>query len=627
MTTNDTNSRYRVGQLRPSQLLFTYGIGSIVDLPNLSTMVMGLEDWEITYAQDKEIYEPRLLYAVQASLGKQVAKLLSPPALSDQTGGLPFSPFDVGALIGVPVAVFPRWMVCPQCRRLEDIDGSGLFQLKAEPYNPDRMRYVHINCGKAKLPPPVLPARFLVACEAGHLDDFPWIYFVHFGQPPCPNPTLHLRELGVSGEAASIQVDCTCGQKRRMSEAIGQEARKNLPACTGRRPHLRDYESGCKAKSSRTVTLGASNSWFPVLLSTLSIPKGVDNLGELVEQHWNKLEKTINEQNIKLLRDVGQLFFPVTYTDGEIWERVAQRQAATSSGEAEQTKSFSLKAPEWQVLTNPSSVTSTRDFTAKTVTSPVGYEHLIKQVVLVDRLREVRAVTGFTRIESPGDLAEDNQVAADHRVPLSRKAPNWIPASEVRGEGIFIQFDEAVIMRWLEDEARQKHNQAFFEAHCRWRESRHIPDPQTGYPGLRYALLHSFSHALMRQLALECGYTAASIRERIYSLPPEAEHGPMAGVLLYTAAPDSEGTLGGLVALGTPEELSRHLVGALDSIRLCASDPLCAEHSSGREGSLHWAACHACLFAPETSCERGNKYLDRSLLIETVDKTNLAFFD
>jgi len=144
---------------------------------------------------------------------------------------------------------------------------------------------------------------------------------------------------------------------------------------------------------------------------------------------------------------------------------------------------------------------------------------------------------------------------------------------------------------------------------------------------MRYVLLHSLAHALIRQFAVECGYTAASIRERIYSRPPGTDAEPMAGILLYTAAPDSEGTLGGLVALGQPKTLGRHLDQALESMRLCASDPLCAEHHPLKDGlTMHGAACHACLFLPETSCERGNKYLDRSVLVSTVETDNLAFF-
>jgi len=96
--------------------------------------------------------------------------------------------------------------------------------------------------------------------------------------------------------------------------------------------------------------------------------------------------------------------------------------------------------------------------------------------------------------------------------------------------------------------------------------------------------------------------------------------------LIYTAAPDSEGTLGGLSSLARPDRLGRHLEQALEKAALCASDPLCAEHQPGFDASLHGAACHACAFLPETSCERGNRFLDRSLLVPTVEETGLNYF-
>ena len=101
----------------------------------------------------------------------------------------------------------------------------------------------------------------------------------------------------------------------------------------------------------------------------------------------------------------------------------------------------------------------------------------------------------------------------------------------------------------------------------------------------------------------------------------------MAGILIYTAAPDSEGTLGGLVSLGETQMLERHLEQALESLEICASDPLCAETEPDQAFlSLHGAACHNCLLLPETSCERGNRYLDRSVLMPTLEHGEFAFF-
>jgi len=196
----------------------------------------------------------------------------------------------IGEQIGVPVAPFPRWMRCPRCDLLARL-GSGVFSLRVDQYHPDRTRYVHSNCNKAN-EPPVLPVRFLLACRNGHLDDFHWVEYVHGGVRPSHVSILRLREFGVSGEASDIVVRCdTCGASRRMGDAVGPDAASVLPACRGRHPHLRtDSEDACP-EPVRVILLGASNSWFPVTLSTLSIPKSDDRVKQLVDEHWHDLHK------------------------------------------------------------------------------------------------------------------------------------------------------------------------------------------------------------------------------------------------------------------------------------------------------------------------------------------------
>jgi MrfA Zn-binding domain len=231
---------------------------------------------------------------------------------------------------------------------------------------------------------------------------------------------------------------------------------------------------------------------------------------------------------------------------------------------------------------------------------------------------------GFTRIQSPADFKETMEDVPT--APISRQSPAWIPAIEVRGEGVFIEFKEDALQKWEVEIGRTDYQRKTAEAHINWRSQRGL-DPMIGIPNARMMLIHSFAHALMQQFAIECGYNVASLRERIYSRLPTEEGGPMAGLLIYTAAPDSEGTLGGLVALGEPKTLARHVDQALERIRLCASDPLCAENDPTKvTGTLHWAACHACLFSPETSCEKGNKYLDRALLAPTIKVPGRAYF-
>ena len=214
------------------------------------------------------------------------------------------------------------------------------------------------------------------------------------------------------------------------------------------------------------------------------------------------------------------------------------------------------------------------DFRLRAVAVSSQFSHLVSQVVLVERLREVTALVGFTRIDAGGELTDPELDIPTKTAPLSRNATAWVPASEVRGEGIFIQFDEQRIQAWAQSQAVRNTQAEFLDAHIRWRKARGIDPPEDGFPGIRYVLLHSFSHALMRQLSLECGYSAASLRERIYARPETDSQSAMAGILIYTSAPDSEGTLGGLVSLGETETLGTYIAQALEAAHLCANDPL-----------------------------------------------------
>lgn len=604
--------RVRVGELRPSHLLLSFGVGSIVDLPNVSVMVMGIDDWPLS--QPALITEERLLKAVRKELGNQVERLLAPPPAPDIPPGT--FPDDDAYTVGVPVAPFPRWLVCPFCKLLAPI--GPLFELKTNMFRPEKTRYIHKVCRTTKAPP-AIPVRFLVACEHGHLNDFPWVEFVHKGPTACKYE-LQFVEEGMGGEAADVQVRCrTCESKRSLAEAYGDLGKKNLPMCRGRRPQLRDFDPKECDQQVRPILLGASNSWFPLLLSALTIPRESNKLKQLVEDNWAVLSNCADLGYVKAFRAIGKLGLFGQFTDTQIWAAIE----AKRSGGQEETDA-DLKSPEYSVFSNPAGAPTTPNFRVRQVDTPKGYEPYFERVVLAELLREVRALIGFTRIESPNEFGEAEGLPDDRRGPISRSAPKWVPANEIRGEGLFIQFRESEVQKWAE-RVRVLEEQ-FFESHKGWRSLRKL-DPNQGFPRARYILLHSFAHALIRQFAIECGYSAASLRERVYAREPNHEDGPMAGVLIYTAAPDSEGTLGGLVALGEPAVLGRHLDQALDAMRLCASDPLCAEHAPAREGlALHAAACHACLFASETSCERGNKYLDRSVLVPTVERSNYAFF-
>lgn len=618
-----------LGEIRPSQLIFTFGVGALLDLPNLSVLLMGLDDWDTRFG--KEIMEERLLAALQHRLGRQLTQLYLPPVELDELSKDPATP-----AIGVPVVPFPRWMRCPFCDTLATVD-SGVFKLVQDRWRPDRTRYVHEGCSRAN-GPQALSVRFLLACRDGHLTDFPWVSFVHQGNAPCKPARLSLREFGATGDASDIIVKCLeCNQERRMADAFGEgeregegEGRREPFTCPGHHPHLRTVApNGCDERA-RAILLGASNSWFPVTLSALSLPKATDRLGRLIEDHWAELGSVESLNELKFLKKrvkstpaLIPLFSELSEED--IWKRVEQeRLGAQTAGAGGQPD---LKGPEWSILSAADPQSEGKDFKLRRVAPPGGFESLFEDTVLVERVREVRALMGFNRIESNGDFTEATVLRDGRMSPLSRSAPTWVPVYEVRGEGIFVRLREESVQAWEAQPAVKSLEQDFVASHRAWRRLRRLEPEADGFPGIRFVLIHALAHALMRQIVLDCGYTAASIRERLYCLRPDEDGGPMAGILIYTAASDSEGTLGGLVELGAPLSLGRHLQQALESLRVCASDPLCAEHRPAIDGRvIHGATCHACLFVPETSCERGNRYLDRAVLIPTFASSDVAFF-
>lgn len=391
----------------------TYGIGSLVDLPNMSVMVMGLDDWP--NAHSNEIAEERLLQSAQSIVGPQVTRFLTPPR-GPESQGSQANWFDESRQIGVPVAPFPRWMVCSKCRLLAPIS-SGLFEPKVQPYRPDKACYVH-NCSTQGRSPMVVPARFMVTCENGHLDDFPWVEFVHQGKTECKG-LLHLYEVGASGEALDVEVKCDgCGIRRRMGQAFGPNNRSVMPACRGRRPHLRDFDpNGCDQDHVKPMLQGASNLWFPVLISALSVPQASDDLGRLIEENWAVLDKAVSLEVLKAFRMIGQLKDLTKYNDGQIWTAIQK----TIQGVAEEVVDpDDLKSPEWKVFSNP---TQAKELTDK---SRNPLMTLAKSTELWERRIAIIATQHFIRRGEFGDTLKISQTLLSDTEDLIHKATGWM---------------------------------------------------------------------------------------------------------------------------------------------------------------------------------------------------------
>lgn len=589
-TDGDRPRSPKVGKLRPSQVVTQHGPGAVVDLPELSVIVGGTNHWHPTGID--RVFEPRL----EAFL--RVRALYRPP----QPG--------IGKFGGLPSFLFPEWLVCPRCRLVAPFQ-SFSFRSSSGDFTCTRNDSRH---GKAR--PTAFPARFMVACAAGHVDDFPWQDWVHGRSGTCRG-ALELRDIGSSGSAADLIVKCTaCPLEKPLSDAFQKDS---LGACTARRPWLgpSHYDAGCH-ETVKTILRGASNAYFPVVSSALSIPPWSDPIHQELApfREQLKLAKSLNHLKKGIegeFYDIGDVLD--RYTVEQIWK------ALSAEPEAEED----LKRREYIAFLHPEAKVDGRtDFEITRRAVHNRYANQFSMVVAASRLREVRALRGFTRIDSIPDLGERTDVSdLDVRIaPLGLKEIDWLPGIDFRGEGLFIQLDEEVLAAW-EAQARVTTEAARLTTlFNEWRSTRSLDTRE--FPGMRYVLLHTLAHVLIRQLALDCGYSSSALRERIYS---KTRADPMSGLLIYTASSDSDGSLGGLVDQAIPDRLGPLLMDALGESAFCASDPLCGGGEIGAATQINGAACHACLLLAETSCEFGNRLLDRATLVETLGNRRMGYFE
>jgi hypothetical protein len=641
-------NRAKVGSARPSSLLYTYGPGAIMDLPGFSVMPAGLDDWEPIWKRREfvpTILEPRLLNVVRLHLGPQVDALRPfpwQPKLSQNTTD--------GNDLGIPARVFPQWFRCTGCDYLGPL--PRFTYTNTHPFRPDLAQFTHKNCpGRGgqragstskKRESPAVPAQHLLTCTNGHLDEFPYSLWVHRGGK-CPTaelPDLKMRDTNVGASIGSTIICAACGATRGMAEAQGAVGRDKLPQkCRRRHPHLNAFDVACEARPS-LIMMGASNLWFPSTQSIIVMPRTDAEEQEAladrlrVELGAEKISKYAS--NVEFIRDLADGKVDLAgVTDDELAAAIADVVAPADSEEERQEKlaawdPVELLVPEWLYLQKPSLFPQQQNSSGLMVTETQRGPALhprIARVVAVNQMKKVNAVMGFTRLD---EMDRVNDLAS-RLVKLTRNGkPTWVPATEDRGEGIFLQLDLGAVSSWEQTILASPLWNAHREAHRRnfrrrFSETARVVDPDSRLPAPRYWLLHTFAHTLIREMAMSCGYGAASLTERIYGWSSTPQRDEAAGLLICTTASDSEGTLGGLVALSEPTRLQGLVVSALRRAARCSSDPVCAMRTpSDPEDFLHGAACHCCTFASETSCERANRFLDRRFMLTLPTATGSA---
>lgn len=597
--------------VRAAQAVLQYSVGAMVDFPDQTLITAAPETWSKT----QRIYDDRFAKALGV---------------------------DYFALpIKISYSRFPEWYFCPKCRKFQPIDkwiAEYQKRSKAKSLEIDPYMARHMQCIECRQD--LVVARIVTVCENGHINDFPWVKWVHrqSKKPICGNSSLSFKT-GASGTEGleGLSISCSCGAYTTLTgafekdcfEKLDKNAEEKKFRCEGGHPHK--HEKGKCPLYPKTVQRGSSSVYFPVVYNSLVIPPYADKLNAKIEKSGafadcmtiiadEEPEDRINTITKRLTRWVEKIASEIGAPKSSI--EVILIRKWLDEGETElDVASVKYRAEEYEALSGEikTSSGSLGDFSREGIRKELFQDKLphIKAISLIDKVRVVNALIGFSRINPVSGKDDDGFVHV--KEPETR----WYPAYEVRGEGIFIEFEQSDIDAWIAAnplvvERTNKINDNYANSFFALNHRRTITT--------KFLLLHTISHLLIKQLSFECGYSIASLSERLYCAD-ESDGKEMAGIFIYTASGDSEGTLGGLVRQGKPDAFPKIFKRAIDGARTCSNDPVCIlSHGQGRE-SLNLSACHACALLPETCCEERNGFLDRGVVIGTYENPQMGFYN
>lgn len=620
--------------VRASQAVLQYGVGAMVDFRDRTLMTAAPEYWggSVSHIRDERL--EKILHV--------------------DYFGKPGDKDDVKFAEGISYVRFPEWYFCPSCRRFKPI-GEWVTEYRAKsPKKAEEDPHMIQTMKCPKCFQELVVARIITACQEGHIDDFPWVKWVHcqnFGGPKeiCSRPELTITTSSSASEGLEgLTLKClNCGAAASLRGAFDPGKFEELDKktdfrynfrCAGKHPWKHKTESCKSTEYPKVLQRGSSSVYFPVTESSLVIPPYSSIVTNKIDESAAYAEYKaviasylstpgITAETIELLRNSQTQVYAqrIAQETAIPFDKVVgvlkRKNAAPDDGEYS-TASVKYRAEEYEAITGETVIEAEDygEFYLEGVDISAYNLPFLKSISLIHKVREVQALVGFTRLKPVDSTDAPGSQAVI--VPVKEPDTKWYPAYDVRGEGIFIEFDSSSINNWRSENQFLAERVALLNDN--YKKSfigENHPREITG----KFLLLHTISHLLIKQLSFECGYGIASLKERIYC--SEAVDGKeMAGILIYTACGDSEGTLGGLVRQGRSDTFPRIFNKAIENARTCSNDPVCSLSQGQGRDSLNLAACYSCTLIPETSCEEFNCFLDRGVVVGTFDNPNLGFF-
>lgn len=572
----------KIEVIQPSKMVSAYGgVGSIIEtVSNGSLLLSPYNQWYCfkgSHIKPLEIKDDRLLQHIQKGC-KPIRRIYYIPT-DDIGGSKSYNPSSDTKKSAISSEFFPKWFYCPRCHRLETYqkwEESWYEKYPEQKKNTKFRDYPPACCfcskprGKTKRQisrKPLEQIRYVMASLGGGLMDIPFRQLVRYKEE---NPdSIGWEKISLPKEDSQRELFWKYAPNSKGEDflnliANGEGGNITLPMTLLQTPYI-EYEG----EVYKIFMRNQNNLYYPDRIGSIYIPEAISK--EKQTFILDRLEKgvspskmqdeTISLEDIYYLQQFKALDFDLQeylfITNDEFYKNDSQHSKSDANFSAQRYVNMGIP--------------------------------FVSKVYAIDKLKEISVVLEYTRLAPKGkgirwwnqeEGREVDNMKAKPRKTYNEAShtPDFIPGIECCGEGVFFELDtEQIQLRDGDDGEKLK------------------------------VFVHTFSHIIMRELEFSCGYTLASLAERLYILDNKR-----VGILIYTVSAN----YGGLPALCSTDQFpgDAPIVGivkrALERAKVCVNDPICEGH------------CYACLDIPEISCCNWNNNIDRRLLTNQISESH-----
>ncbi len=626
-------------QIQTRKAISSYGgVGSIIETRDGSILIDNFNEWPFFQTINGDFEEHNFIIDKRfknrlSRYFQELEHLVKIPVNELKKG---FDPENKFAFLSAKY--FPEWFYCNNCNRFDRIDhwksnweNNVNSEHKGNLYPPKcYCCYVTNRDNKRKFFD-LEQVRFVLTSPNGEIADIPWDKWAMFlnkkkedkkGTEEAVNEediitlgNVQVPEDAIFEYKTSDKLDDLKGiwiiAKRKNGEQLNFTT---LSGLFNLRVKIQELLPNTKETDIlfKPVIRSSNSVYYPNILSSIFIPAN-DELNEysinlIREEHKDGSNAQTISRNLKRYKNIE--------IDPTIIQKLIDKNFSERELEISKTEN-QYRFDEYKFITEKDNDRVEDKLIFNRIDNSFFQNDLIKSIFKMDKIKITSVQTSFTRQEpiSSSLILEDEDAEKTTKKSIRKKftsafgkTTKYLPAIESFGEGVFFQFNNEILNKWIENNPKIKERIEILIGNQNHFESNFNEDFELNP---KYVLIHTFSHLIIKELEYLCGYPSTSIQERLY-IDEELE---MNGVLIYTIA-GSEGSYGGITSICDGNKIGKLIESAMIRAIDCATDPICYHTHGQGVANLNLSACFSCTLLPETSCEKFNCYLDRRILVD-----------